>query len=209
MIRTLVLGLSLLAAAPAFAKPAKPLTPEQAQADIDKGKALYGTLDTTLGTIVVKFYTKEAPKTVSNFVELAMGGKDWKDLKTGEMKKGVPFYDGLLFHRVIPSFMIQGGDQLGTGTGNPGYMIPDENQVPIDRAGLVAMANAGPNTSGSQFYITETPQARLRTYNLFAEVVKGQEVVNAIGNTPTQPGDRPVTDVVIKKLTISETAPKR
>ena len=205
MLRTLALGLALTAAVPALAKP---LSPAQAQADIDKGKDLYGTLDTTLGTIVVKFYTMASPKTVSYFVELAMGGKDWKDLKTGEMKKGVPYYDGLIFHRVIPSFMIQGGDQLGTGTGNPGYTIPDENQVPIDRAGLMAIANAGPNTSGSQFYITETPQARLTTYNLFGEVVKGSEVVHAIGATPTQYGNRPLTDVVIKKVTISETAPK-
>jgi len=200
-------ALTLFAAQPALAK--KPaVSGKQLMADVEKGKDLYATLDTTLGTIVLKLWSKKAPKTVGNFVGLATGEKPPTDPGTGTNSPGHPFYDGLTFHRVIPSFMAQGGDPLGTGTGNPGYAFADENQGPIDRAGILAMANAGPNTNGSQFFITEVPQPGLTTYNMFGEVVSGQDVVVKITHTPTGAANRPVTPVVMTKVTISETPPK-
>jgi peptidyl-prolyl cis-trans isomerase A (cyclophilin A) len=199
-------GLMLLGALPAEAKK-KAVSGKQLMADVEKGKDLYATIDTTLGTIVVKLWSKQAPKTVGNFVGLATGEKVWKDPKTGQ-DSHTPFYDGLTFHRVIPNFMAQGGDPLGTGMGNPGYQFADENQVPIDRAGLIAMANAGPNTNGSQFFITDVPVPRLTTYNTFGEVVSGQEVVAKITHTPRGAADKPNTPVVMNKVTISETPPK-
>ncbi len=211
MTRALLLAALTLLAAPAVAKPKAAPTPDQLVADAAKGVDQWATLQTSMGDIVVKLYTKEAPLTAGNFVALATGQKEWTHPGTKEHKaKGTPYYDNTLCHRVIAGFMMQCGDPSASGMGNPGWMIPDENQKPIDRPGLLAMANAGPNTSGSQFYITETPQPRLQTYNLFGEVVKGMEVVVAIGHTPTDRarGDRPLTDVVIKKIVISESAPK-
>jgi peptidyl-prolyl cis-trans isomerase A (cyclophilin A) len=199
--------LTLLAASPAEAKK-KAASSKQLMADVEQGKDLYATIDTTLGTIVVKLWSKQAPKTVGNFVGLALGVKPPTDPGTGTNPPGHPFYDGLIFHRVIPGFMIQGGDPQGTGMGNPGYQFADENQIPLDRAGLLAMANAGPNTNGSQFFITEVPVARLTAYNAFGEVLSGQEVVVKITHTPRGQADRPNTPVVINKVTISETPPK-
>ena len=123
-----------------------------------QGKDLYATLKTTQGEIVVRLFSKDAPKTVANFVGLAAGEKEFTDSRTGQKAKR-PFYDGTIFHRVIPDFMIQGGDPLGTGTGGPGYRFADEigPDNRFDRPGLLAMANAGPNTNGSQFFITEVP----------------------------------------------------
>ena len=175
-------------------------------ADVNQGKDVFATFDTTMGKIVVRLYSKQAPKTVGNFVGLATGAKPWKDPKSGE-SKSTPFYDGLIFHRVISGFMIQGGDPLGSGFGDPGYKFEDENQGSITKAGILAMANAGPNTNGSQFFITEVPQPRLTTYNMFGEVISGQDVVTSIAHTKTGANDRPVTPVVMKNVTISETAP--
>jgi peptidyl-prolyl cis-trans isomerase A (cyclophilin A) len=199
-------ALAFLAAVPAEAKKKAP-SGKQLMADVENGKDLYATLDTTLGTIVIKLWSKKAPKTVGNFVGLATGEKTWKDPTSGA-DRNTPFYDGLTFHRVIPGFMAQGGDPIGTGMGNPGYMFADENQGPVDRAGILAMANAGPNTNGSQFYITEVPVPRLTTYNMFGEVVSGQDVVVKITHTPRDPHDKPLTPVVMNKVTISETPPK-
>ena len=208
LFRSLTLLATLLTLTPpALAAKTKAAGKEQLMADVEQGKDLYATLDTTLGTIVLKLDSKNAPKTVGNFVGLVTGAKPWKDPKTGE-NKTTPFYDGLIFHRVIPSFMIQGGDPLGSGMGDPGYKFADENQGAITKAGILAMANAGPNTNGSQFFITEVPQPRLQSYNMFGEVVKGQDVVTKIAHTPTAPGDRPLTPVVMNKVTISETFPK-
>ncbi len=157
----------------------------RAQAPAKKEKkmtATYATFKTSLGDIVVKLLPEKAPKTVENFVALAEGTKEWKDPRTGQMVKK-PLYDGTVFHRVIPGFMIQGGDPLGNGTGGPGYKFADEigPDNKFDRPGLLAMANAGPNTNGSQFFITEVPTPHLnRGHTIFGEVVKGQDLVPKI-----------------------------
>ncbi len=152
---------------------------------------LFATFKTSLGDIVVKLLPEKAPKTVENFVALAEGTKEWKDPRSGQTVKK-PLYDGTVFHRVIPDFMIQGGDPLGNGTGGPGYKFADEigpgNE--FSKPFLLAMANAGPNTNGSQFFITEVPTPWLnRGHTIFGEVVKGQELVPKIaraGNGTTK-----------------------
>jgi peptidyl-prolyl cis-trans isomerase A (cyclophilin A) len=143
---------------------------------------MHATFKTSLGDIVVKLLPDKAPKTVENFVGLAEGTKEWTDPRTGQKVKK-PLYDGTVFHRVIPQFMIQGGDPLGTGTGDPGYRFADEigPDNKFTKPGLLAMANAGPNTNGSQFFITEVPTPWLdRGHTIFGEVVKGFEVVPKI-----------------------------
>jgi len=144
--------------------------------------AVYATFKTSMGDIVVKLLPEKAPKTVENFLGLAEGTKEWKDPKSGQtMKK--PLYDGTIFHRVIPQFMIQGGDPLGTGTGGPGYKFADEigPDNKFSKPGLLAMANAGPNTNGSQFFITEVPTPWLdRGHTIFGEVVNGFDLVTKI-----------------------------
>src|SRR4029077_302666 len=161
------------------------------------------------GTITVTLFDKQAPVTIANFMGLANGTKEYKDPKTGQMKKS-NFYDGLIFHRVIPNFMIQGGDPLGTGTGGPGYKFNDESpSQKFDRPGRLAMANAGPNTNGSQFFITTAVDDFLNTnghYTIFGQVIKGQDVADAISNVPRGPNDLPNTPVVIKHITV-QTAP--
>ncbi len=155
------------------------------------GKDLWATFKTTMGDIVVKLFAKDAPKTVENFVGLATGEKEWTDPRTGQKSKA-KLYDGTIFHRVIPDFMIQGGDPLGKGTGGPGYQFEDEFKSgrSFDKPGLLAMANAGPNTNGSQFFITEVPTPHLNNkHTIFGEVVKGFELVAKIaraGNGTTQ-----------------------
>ncbi len=146
---------------------------------------IYATFKTSLGEIVLKLLPEKAPKTVENFVALAEGTKEWTDPKSGQKVKR-PLYDGTVFHRVIPDFMIQGGDPLGTGTGGPGYRFADEigPDNKFSRPGLLAMANAGPNTNGSQFFITEVPTPHLnRGHTIFGEVVKGLELVRKIADT--------------------------
>ncbi len=145
-------------------------------------ESITATFQTSLGELVVKLLPEKAPKTVANFVGLAEGTREWKDPNSGQTVKR-PLYDGTLFHRVIPDFMIQGGDPLGTGTGGPGYRFEDEigPDNRFDRPGLLAMANAGPNTNGSQFFITEVPTPHLnRGHTIFGEVVKGVELVRKI-----------------------------
>jgi len=152
---------------------------------------LYAVFQTSRGTIVAKLFEKEAPKTVANFVGLAKGSQDWIDPRTGQKSKA-KLYDGTAFHRVIPQFMIQGGDPLGTGTGGPGYKFEDEFQSgrKFDKPGLLAMANAGPNTNGSQFFITEVATPHLNNrHTIFGEVVKGGDFVPQIaraGNAQTK-----------------------
>jgi peptidyl-prolyl cis-trans isomerase A (cyclophilin A) len=143
---------------------------------------MFATFKTSLGDIVVKLLPEKAPKTVENFVGLAEGTKEWKDPRSGQMVKK-PLYDGTVFHRVIPQFMIQGGDPLGNGTGGPGYKFADEigPDNKFSKPGLLAMANAGPNTNGSQFFITEVPTPWLdKGHTIFGEVVKGFELVPKI-----------------------------
>jgi peptidyl-prolyl cis-trans isomerase A (cyclophilin A) len=166
---------------------------------------LYATFKTSMGDIVVHLFEDKAPKTVENFVGLATGTKEWTDSKTGAKVKR-PLYTGTLFHRVIPGFMIQGGDPLGNGTGGPGYRFADEFSPDLrhNKAGILSMANAGPNTNGSQFFITLGPTPHLdNRHSVFGEVVKGQDVAAAIAGVPRDPRDRPLKDVVLKEVVIS------
>lgn len=164
-------------------------------------------LHTTLGDIVVELFDDYAPKTVANFVGLANGTKEYTDPNDGQAKTG-SFYDGTIFHRVIEGFMIQGGDPTGTGRGGPGYTFADEfyPDLVFDRPYLLAMANAGPGTNGSQFFITVTPTPHLnRKHSIFGEVVdeESQKVVDAIATTPTGRADRPLDDVVITSIDVA------
>ena len=164
----------------------------------------FATLHTTKGDIEIRLFTDHAPKTVANFVELAEGTKEWKDPRSGS-KTTTKLYDGTVFHRVIDGFMIQGGDPLGSGRGGPGYQFADEfhPELAFNRPYLLAMANAGPNTNGSQFFITVGPTPHLnRKHTIFGEVTKGSDVVDAIATAPTASGDRPRTDIVINSVTI-------
>ncbi|CAD7815968.1 putative peptidyl-prolyl cis-trans isomerase [Chryseobacterium aquaeductus] len=160
---------------------------------------LYANLQTTKGNLIVKFEDKKSPVTVANFVGLAEGKIDNK-----AKAKGVPFYDGTIFHRVIKDFMIQGGDPQGTGMGDPGYKFEDEkNDLKHTGKGILSMANSGPNTNGSQFFITEiaTPWLDGR-HTIFGEVVKGDDVIDAIANVEKGAQDKPKTDIVLEKVSI-------
>jgi peptidyl-prolyl cis-trans isomerase A (cyclophilin A) len=164
----------------------------------------FATLHTTKGDIEIRLFSDHAPKTVANFVELAEGTKEWKDPRSGS-KTTTKLYDGTVFHRVIDGFMIQGGDPLGSGRGGPGYQFADEfhPELAFNRPYLLAMANAGPNTNGSQFFITVGPTPHLnRKHTIFGEVTKGSDVVDAIATVPVGAGDRPRTDIVINSVTI-------
>jgi peptidyl-prolyl cis-trans isomerase A (cyclophilin A) len=164
----------------------------------------YAVFETSLGKITCKLFKDQAPKTVANFIGLASGTKEFMDPKTRQSAKR-PFYDGLIFHRVIPDFMIQGGCPLGTGTGGPGYKFEDEfvKELGFDKPGKLAMANAGPNTNGSQFFITVAATAWLNNHHtIFGEVVEGYDVVEKISKTPRDRGDRPNAPVAINSLKI-------
>jgi peptidyl-prolyl cis-trans isomerase A (cyclophilin A) len=169
---------------------------------------LIATLHTTSGDVRVRLLPNHAPKTVRNFVELAQGKREWTDPRTRQPSTS-PLYDGTIFHRVIPDFMIQGGDPLGTGTGGPGYQFADEfhPELAFNRPYLLAMANAGPGTNGSQFFITVAPTAWLTNkHTIFGEVIDGTDVVDAIAGTKTDGRDRPVDDVVITSVEIEGAA---
>ncbi len=164
---------------------------------------LTATLRTSRGTVKVRLYPDHAPKTVRNFVDLAEGSREWTDPRTRQ--PGGKLYDGTIFHRVIPDFMIQGGDPLGTGTGGPGYQFADEfhPDLAFDRPYLLAMANAGPGTNGSQFFITTVPTPWLtRKHTIFGEVIDGSDVVDQISKAERGRNDRPVTDVMLESVTI-------
>jgi peptidyl-prolyl cis-trans isomerase A (cyclophilin A) len=174
-----------------------------------QGKDLYATFHTSLGDIVVRLFPKDAPLTVENFVGLASGEKAWTDRSGQPMKK--PLYNGTVFHRVIPGFMIQGGDPEGTGMGSPGYTFQDEFQSgrKFTKPGLLAMANRGPNTNGSQFFITvSTPTHLNNRHTIFGEVISGYDVAVKISEVPRGAMDRPNTDVVLKSVELSEKPPK-
>ena len=195
------------AAKPAPAKPAA--APAPAPAKPTRPPGLYATLSishgtTPLGNIVFKFYELESPITTKNFVDLAQGKKEWLNPKTGTRVKQ-PLFNGLTFHRVIPEFMIQGGDPQGNGTGGTDA-IPDEfhPSLKFDIPGRVAMANAGPGTGSSQFFITEgTPMYLNGRHTIFGQVVEGQELVAKIARVPRGPGDKPQTPVRMSRVTIT------
>jgi len=166
----------------------------------------FAVLDTTMGRITCQFYQKQAPAAVSNFIGLAAGTKDWNDPTTGKLQRKKPFYDGTVFHRVIPDFMIQGGDPTASGMGGPGYTFRDEfdPNLNFDRPGRLAMANSGPNTNGSQFFITEQAYPSLNQgYTLFGQCDDaGVAVVKAISRMPRDADDKPANPVKLIKVTI-------
>src|SRR5579863_9872905 len=163
-------------------------------------------MDTSMGRITCQFYQKQAPNAVANFIGLATGSKDWTDPNTRKPQHHKPLYNGTTFHRVIPEFMIQGGDPVGTGMGDPGYAFDDEvdPNLSFDRPGRLAMANSGPNTNGSQFFITEQAYDSLNQhYTLFGQCDDPSvEVVKTIARVPRDSNDKPLTPVVLKKVTI-------
>lgn len=190
-VRSLAVLITVLAVSSAFAQDKPKSWDKPPEMKIDLNKTYVATIDTTKGKIVLNLFPKEAPKTVNSFVFLAKEG----------------FYNGVIFHRVIPGFMIQGGDPTGTGTGGPGYKYENENKDTTRKftAGTVGMANAGPNTNGSQFFITDvdTPLPA-RDYTIFGEVKEGLDVVKAIAATPRNGQDRPNTPIKINSVTIEE-----
>ena len=213
----IILGVMLVAACRAEATPVPTRTPiptstptaappregvakikqysQEPEMTIQVDKQYAATINTNKGAITIELFPKEAPKTVNNFVFLARDG----------------YYDGVIFHRVIPGFMVQGGDPMGTGGGGPGYNFEDEivSSLGFDSAGLLAMANRGGGTStnGSQFFITVAPTPHLNgNHTIFGRVIQGQEVADAISALPSGPGDRPLEDVVIQSVEIQETS---
>jgi peptidyl-prolyl cis-trans isomerase A (cyclophilin A) len=165
----------------------------------------YATIETNQGTIVCKLFENDAPKTVANFTELAEGKREWKDGVSGKKGPG-PLYNGTIFHRVIPDFMIQGGDPSGTGMGGPGYKFEDETKGSphkFDKPGKLAMANAGPGTNGSQFFITVGATPWLTgNHTIFGEVVEGYDVVEKISKVARNRQDKPNSDVTVNSVTI-------
>jgi len=192
------------AAAPAAEELPDSPTPQAAALIHPNGPTV--VFDTSMGRITCQFYEKQAPKTVANFIGLAEGTKDWTDPVTHKKMHNKPLYDGTIFHRVIPEFMIQGGDPAGTGMGDPGYQFEDEfdPNLNFDVPGRLAMANSGPNTDGSQFFITEQAYDSLdQHYSLFGQCDQnGIEVVKAIARVPRDSDDKPETPVILRKVTI-------
>lgn len=206
-----VLSAAVLLAASSHAAP----TPRPAQAATPQAGAhepgLYMTFQTDKGDIACKLYEKEAPITVHTMVGLAIGKLSYQDPQTGQTVKK-KFFDGLTFHRVIPGFMIQGGDPLGTGTGSPGgpgfpYKNESAASLKFDVPGRLAMANAGPNTNGSQFFVTEVPVAQLNGgYTIWGQC-GNDDVVKAIARVPRDPNDKPNTPVHIKRVIVERVGP--
>jgi peptidyl-prolyl cis-trans isomerase A (cyclophilin A) len=167
----------------------------------------YAIFNTTEGTIVCRLFEKEAPRTVSNFIDLAEGKRDWTHPSSGKKSKD-RLYDGTIFHRVIPNFMIQGGDPAGNGMGGPGYKFEDETKGSphkFDKPGKLAMANSGPNTNGSQFFITVAPTTWLTgNHTIFGEVIEGQDIADKIANLPRGAQDKPKKDVVLQSVVIEK-----
>ena len=195
--------------APATRSAPKQKVPELSEVLLPSEPGLYAVIYTSMGNIVCRLFEKEAPKTVANFRGLATGTKAWTDPTTGKLKH-TPLYSGTTFHRVIPEFMIQGGDPTGNGNGSPGYKVEDEI-IPdrkFDRPGILAMANSGPNTNGCQFFITVAPAEHLNgTYSIFGEVVSGQEVADAISKVPRNADDKPDAPIKIIGIAVRTVAP--
>ena len=207
---TTIIGMSLVAtslwAQAGEKKVPPPSQPAAPEIKLKQPPGLYAVLGTIMGRIVCRLFPDKAPETIKNFVGLANGTKRWYDDKKKAWAER-RYYDGLTFHRVIPQFMIQGGDQLGTGMGNIGYTFKDEfvPDLRFDKPGRLAMANAGPSTNGAQFFITVAPTPHLNNHHtIFGEVVEGQAVADAISQVPRTAGDKPNMPVVMKKVTIVE-----
>ncbi len=190
----------------ALASPEVPDAPQATTEALTVPNGPFVVMDTSMGRITCQFYQKQAPKAVANFIGLAEGTKDWTDPRTRQVQHQKRYYDGTIFHRVIPEFMIQGGDPTGTGMGSPGYTFKDEfdPNLNFDRPGRLAMANSGPNTNGSQFFITERAYESLnQTYTLFGQCDDDSvQVVKAIARVPRSANDKPRTPVVLQKVTI-------
>ncbi len=192
------------AQAPPPHRAATPSNPALAPVTLPTDPGLYAVIYTSMGNIVCRLFDKDAPQTVANFRGLATGTKAWTDPETNK-EKHTPLYSGTTFHRVIPQFMIQGGDPTGTGMGSPGYQFEDEIDAShtFDHPGILAMANSGPNTNGSQFFITVAPTPWLNgKHSMFGEVVAGQDVVDAISQVPRDEQDKPLTPVKILRIAI-------
>ena len=209
-LSTCVLGVAFTASSFAqdTSKPAEqvPDAPQATAAAMIHPNGSTVVMDTSMGRITCQFFQKEAPKTVANFIGLAEGTKDWTDPQTHKVMHNKPLYNGTIFHRVIPEFMIQGGDPTGTGMGDPGYQFEDEfnPDLNFDVAGRLAMANSGPNTNGSQFFITEVPTEHLnQKHTIFGQCDEPSiNLVKAIARVERDPNDKPTTPVVLQKVTI-------
>ena len=170
-------------------------------------KDMFANLETSLGNVRVRLHNDKVPATVDNFVGLAEGTIEWTHPHTKEKSK-TPYYDGTIFHRIIPRFMCQGGDITGTGTGGPGYRFKDEfhPELKHDKPGILSMANAGPNTNGSQFFITTVPTPHLdNKHSVFGEVVSGMDVLENMSKVARDGRDKPKEDIILKKVTIERT----
>src|SRR6202167_6392707 len=211
--RTLfVSALAACAALVVFAQQSTPASPEVPDAPQATPEALtvpngpYVVMDTSMGRITCQFFRKQAPNAVANFIALAEGTKDWTDPTTKKVQHRKPLYDGTTFHRVIPGFMIQGGDPIGTGEGDPGYAFADEfdPDLNFDVPGRLAMANSGPDTNGSQFFITDVPTDFLdQKYVIFGQCDDASlAVVSAIARVQRDPDDKPLQPVTLNKVTI-------
>src|SRR5688572_17718520 len=191
--------------AAATAKPTAPATPAATASKY--GPGVYAHITTNHGTMIARLFDQDAPKTVANFIGLAEGKKQWRNPRTNTMVRR-PYYNNLTFHRIIPGFMVQGGDPEGTGMGGPGFTFADEFSPKLrhSKAGILSMANAGPNTNGGQFFITLVPTPWLDDkHSVFGEIVEGMDVVKKIGATATsKPGDRPLKPITIQTVTIEK-----
>ncbi|MFH1810041.1 MAG: peptidylprolyl isomerase [Pseudomonadota bacterium] len=179
---------------------------------VQAGQKLYATFKTSMGDMVAELYWDKAPKTVANFVGLAEGTKEWTHPGTGDKQVGTPLYNGTIFHRVISKFMIQGGDPLGRGTGGPGYRFEDEFHPDLKHTGpgILSMANSGPNTNGSQFFICEVATAWLdNKHSVFGKVVEGVDLIAKITNVPRSKQDKPNQDIVLQQVLIGRGEPAR
>jgi peptidyl-prolyl cis-trans isomerase A (cyclophilin A) len=208
LVSAISIAFSASALAQQAAKPADnlPDAPQANAAVLVRPNGPVVVMDTSMGRITCQFYQRQAPHAVSNFIGLAEGTKDWTDPKTLKKMHGKSLYDGTTFHRVIPEFMIQGGDPVGTGMGDPGYSFNDEfdPNLNFDQPGKLAMANSGPNTNGSQFFITEQAVESLNQhYTLFGQCDDASvDVVKAIARVQRDGNDKPLTPVILKKVTI-------
>jgi peptidyl-prolyl cis-trans isomerase A (cyclophilin A) len=204
--KLLIPALAAAFAASAFAQNDLPDAPQATAAAMTHPNGPTVVMDTSMGRITCQFFQRQAPKTVANFIALAEGSRDWIDPATGKKQHNKPLYNGTIFHRVIPEFMIQGGDPTGTGRGDPGYQFEDEfdPNLGFDVPGRLAMANSGPNTNGSQFFITEVPTEHLNhIHTIFGQCdAPSLDVVKAIARVPQDGQNKPITPVVLKKVTI-------